>query len=102
MLDLIEQHRPQLLALCRRYAVRRLDLFGSTARGEFDARRSDLDFLVAFDRSRHLDPANQYLDLIRELEALFSRKVDLVDVSAARNPYFIAEALKHRVTLYAA
>jgi hypothetical protein len=32
---------------------------------------------------------------------LFGGKVDLVDVRAHRNPYFMAEALRHREMLYA-
>ncbi|HZU89290.1 MAG TPA: nucleotidyltransferase domain-containing protein [Stellaceae bacterium] len=35
--------------MCRRFGVRRLDLFGSAAIGRFDPARSDLDFLVAFE-----------------------------------------------------
>jgi uncharacterized protein len=102
MVGLIEQNRPKLLELCRKYNVRRLELFGSAAQGKFDSSRSDLDFLVAFIRDKALNPADQYLGLLVDLEDLFGRKVDLVDISAARNPYFIAEALKHRVMLYAA
>ncbi len=37
-----------LPALCRRFGVRRLDLFGSAASGRFDPGRSDLDFVVSF------------------------------------------------------
>jgi predicted nucleotidyltransferase len=102
MLNLIEQHRPQLLDLCRKYGVRRLDLFGSGASGAFDPARSDLDFLVLFGPMNSMSKADQYLGLVEDLAALFNRKVDLVDVSAASNPYFMAEALKKRVMLYAA
>ncbi|MBV8575147.1 MAG: nucleotidyltransferase domain-containing protein [Acetobacteraceae bacterium] len=50
MIDEIEQYREKLRALCRCFHVRRLDLFGSAARGDFDPERSDVDFLVEFDR----------------------------------------------------
>jgi predicted nucleotidyltransferase len=46
MIDEIESHREELRALCRRFHVRRLDLFGSAARGDLDPTRSDFDFLV--------------------------------------------------------
>ena len=36
MIDEIELHREEFRALCRRFHVRRLDLFGSAARGDFD------------------------------------------------------------------
>src|SRR5437868_4983824 len=51
MQPVIEQHLPKLRSLCRRFHVRRLELFGSAAREDFDPARSDLDFLVAFDRT---------------------------------------------------
>lgn len=100
--DVIGQHRRQLEDLCQRYEVRRLELFGSAATAAFDASRSDLDFLVAFQPRGTMSAADRYLGLLAELQALFGRKVDLVDVSSHRNPYFMADALKHRVMLYAA
>lgn len=37
-------------AICRRFGVRRLDVFGSASRGtDFDPEHSDVDFLVEFD-----------------------------------------------------
>jgi uncharacterized protein len=51
MIDAIQLRREELRALCRRFHVRRLDLFGSAARGDFDPERSHLDFLVEFDRA---------------------------------------------------
>jgi predicted nucleotidyltransferase len=45
---LIEENREELERLCRRYRVRRIDLFGSATRPNFDSAHSDLDFLVAF------------------------------------------------------
>jgi uncharacterized protein len=102
MLPLIEQHREQIEALCRKYRIKRLELFGSAARGEFNAEKSDVDFLVLFDASRGDSPNQSLFELHAELEQLLARKVDLVDISAARNPYFVADALRHRVRLYAA
>ena len=98
----MSQHRDELLALCDRYAVERLELFGSAVRADFDPLSSDLDFLVLFKRHSPIGPADQFFGLLHGLEDLFGRKIDLVDVAAARNPYFMAEALKHRVMLYAA
>ena len=102
MLLLVEQHLPQLAQLCHRYKVRRLELFGSAARDTYDPAASDLDFLVLFQPAIEMNPADRYFGLLEDLQILFGRKVDLVDVKGARNPYFMAEALKHRVMLYAA
>jgi len=49
--SLSEQNKEKISRLCRRFHVRRLDLFGSAARGDFDSIASDLDFLVEFDAS---------------------------------------------------
>lgn len=91
-----------LRELCSQHEVERLELFGSAARGDFDPKSSDLDFLVLFRKEGKLNAADRFLGLLAAMEDLFGRKIDLVDVSAARNPYFMAEALKHRVKLYAA
>ncbi|MDR3535251.1 MAG: nucleotidyltransferase domain-containing protein [Acetobacteraceae bacterium] len=74
--------------LCRRFRVRRLDLFGSAATGRgFDPARSDLDLLVAFEPLPPVDYANAYFGLREALEALSGRPVDLVTEAALENPY---------------
>ena len=58
----IEKHRETLTALCQRYGVVRLDMFGSASRGaDFDPARSDADFLVEFDRDSGLSALDQFL-----------------------------------------
>ncbi len=98
----VQEHLADVVGLCRRFNVRQLDLFGSAATEHFDPARSDIDLLIAFARSKDPEAAPPYFEVLAALEDLFGRKVDLVDIRAARNPYLINEALKHRVTLYAA
>jgi len=102
MIDQIDSHREELQALCRRFHVRRLDLFGSAARGDFDPDRSDFDFVVEFDRTAPQHPFDSYFGLKEELEALFGRNVDLVELSAVRNPYLKASIEQSRENVYAA
>jgi uncharacterized protein len=81
--------RAALPELCRRFGVRRLALFGSTATGRFDPGRSDLDFLVAFEERPPAAAADAYFGLHTALEALFGRPVDLVtERPALENPWF--------------
>ncbi len=40
MISLIEQYRPEVAALCNRFGVQSLDVFGSAADGAFDVTRS--------------------------------------------------------------
>ena len=94
-----------LPALCKRFAVRQLDLFGSaTGRAErqFDPRRSDIDFLVQFDKPRGMGPADQFFGLLEALEVLFDRPVDLVDEQAIRKPYFRRGVEATRESIYVA
>lgn len=95
-----DPHPSELADLCRRYGVRRLDLFGSAATGAFDPSRSDVDFLVEFDE----DPTrlfDRYFGLKESLEALFGRPVDLVTESSLVNPYFRARVEAERRPVYA-
>jgi uncharacterized protein len=103
MIAEIVSRREELQALCRRFHVRRLDLFGSAARDDFDAARSDLDFLVEFDRQApEASSFNAYFGLKEGLEALFGRNVDLVEPSAIRNPYFKDSVERSRELIFAA
>src|SRR5262245_18368146 len=102
MLPLIAQHREKIDALCGEYRVRRLDVFGSAAKGRFDAERSDLDFLVEFEDLRIEDAADRYFGLLLALADLFQRRVDLVTATSIRNPYFLKSVNQTRVPLYAA
>jgi predicted nucleotidyltransferase len=90
MIDEIELHREELRALCRRFYVRRLDLFGSAARGDFDPEHSDIDFLAEFDHSAPQHPFDAYFGFREALEEPFGRPVDLVEPGAVQNPYLKA------------
>ena len=102
MIELIEQHRHEITALCRKHHVRRLELFGSAARGDFDPGRSDLDFFVEFLSYDSPTIADQWFGLQEDLEAVFGCKADLTSLRAASNPHFLEVANRDRVMLYAA
>jgi predicted nucleotidyltransferase len=101
VVSLIEQHRDQIAALCRRYGVRKLELFGSAASGHFDPASSDIDFFYEFD-SNPASLSDRFFGLMEDLEHLLGCRVDLVSGQDVRNPYFLQVANQHRVTLYAA
>lgn len=102
MIDLIEQHRSELEGLCRKYRVKRLEVFGSAADGTFDPSCSDLDFLVEFLPVGAGQLFDFFFDLQDGLQTLFGRKVDLVSPRAIRNPYFQKAIDRSRQVLYAA
>ena len=88
MIPLVERHKEEIAALCRRYRVRKLELFGSAATGSFDDATSDLDFVATFADTRTAGYADRYLAFADALEELFGRSVDVVTERSIRNPYF--------------
>jgi predicted nucleotidyltransferase len=102
MTRVLEGHRPELVELCRKYRVRRLDVFGSAARGDFNEDSSDVDLLVEFDDMPHADRADAYLGFLTAVQALLGRRVDLVEAGAVRNPYLRRGIEASRELVYAA
>lgn len=102
MIFLVQDKKAEIATVCRRHNVEQLDLFGSAAGEAFDPARSDLDFVVAFERS----PQNLfdcYFGLKEDLEGLFRREVDLVMEGALRKDGRFAEGVdERRAALYAA
>lgn len=98
----IARYREEMEDLCRRYNVRRLELFGSAATAEFDPDTSDLDFPVTFEELEPAIYADAYLGFYEGLTALFERRIDLVSASAITNPYFLEGIRRSRKPLYAA
>lgn len=102
MVGFIQEYHEELVALCRRYAVRRLEVFGSAATGAFDPKRSDLDFLVEFEQTPGRSRFADFFALKEQLETLFGRDVDLVEPEGIRNPYFLRRVNESRELVYAA
>ena len=102
MLNFMEEHKAELTRLCATHHVRRLELFGSAAKGDFNSSTSDLDFLVEFEVLKPGQHADAYFGLLEGLESLFQRRIDLVMVSAIKNPYFLENIESSRTLLYAA
>lgn len=101
MIDLLERNRMEIAALCERYRVKLLHVFGSAATGAFDDARSDVDLLVEFHPLQPGERADAYFGLLEDLQSLLGRHVDLVVSHAVRNP-FLREAIEQtRETLYA-
>lgn len=101
MPSVIEQHREELEALCRRAGARRLDAFGSVVRADFDAATSDLDFIVEFEPLAPARYAEAFFSLKQALESLFGRPVDLLTEGSIDNPYLRRRIDAERRTLYA-
>lgn len=103
MHELVEKKRQDIGRLCGRFDVRRLEVFGSAARGaDFQPGRSDVDFLVEYDPTSCLSPLEGFFGLQAELSRLLGQPVDLVEVGAIRNPYVLTSIDQNRELVYAA
>lgn len=91
---------PDIAALCERYGVSHLELFGSAAGPDFDPECSDYDFLVELDDRSSGSRGHRWLGLADALEALLGRPVDLVNPRTIRNPYFLRAINSTRVPIY--
>lgn len=102
MVQFIEARRDSLVALCLKYRVVRLYLFGSALREDFRPGESDIDLLVDFGSMDGRSKAHAYFDLLDELQSLFDTRVDLVMVGALKNRYIAREVETTKQVLYAA
>ena len=102
MTKIIENNRAQLVSLCKKYKVAELDVFGSAATDDFDPARSDIDFLVEFQKTVIRDRFDNFFNLLNELKELFGRPIDLVEPGGLRNPYFIEMVNQTKRSLYVA
>jgi len=92
--------KKKLAAFCVKWKVREFSLFGSVLKSSFAA-SSDIDVLVRFDESaRH--GLFEIAAMREELEAIFGRPVDLVELDAVKNPFRRESMLAEHEVLYAA
>ena len=99
---LVTHNLEAIAELCRKHGVKRLELFGSAARDDFDLARSDVDFMVEFYPAPRKGLNDRYFVLLEELEALLGKHVDLVETGCVRNPYVLASIERNKVQVYAA
>lgn len=100
--SLVQSRLDEISQLCVRHRVVRLSVFGSATGDEFKANRSDLDFLVEFERLSPPDHTEVYFGLLKDLRDLFGCDIDLVELEGVRNEYVRASIERSRVPLYAA
>ena len=89
--------REKLASLCDARGVRKLSLFGSVLRHDFDPTRSDVDMLVEYLPGRH--PGVRHFAFQDELAGILRRKVDLC-TPPMLSDYFRKDALADALSLY--
>ena len=75
LIQLIQEKREEILSIAAKHGAYNLRIFGSVVRGE-ETEISDIDFLIDYD----LDKISPWFPggLIKDLESLLNRKVDVV------------------------
>lgn len=102
-MKLIEMNIDKIVALCKKYKVAKLWVFGSILTPRFND-DSDVDFSVNFDadtiQREGLDWADIFFDFMHELEDLFGRRIDLVCDDAVKNKFFREELDRTKMLIY--
>ena len=80
----------KIVALCKKYKVAKLWVFGSILTPRFND-QSDVDFSVIFHYEQIPDLFVVFFDFIEELQNLLGRQVDMVDETAIKNQIFRKE-----------
>ena len=101
MQPFIESKRDEIAELCRTHHVRRLSIFGSAVRDDFDPDRSDVDVRIEFEEHA-VRTLNDYFSLHDKLAELLGREVDLMTQREIENPYLREIIENSQVTIYAA
>lgn len=90
--------RDAIATFCNKHGIRELSVFGSALRDDFRPDSSDVDVLVEFNPEAKVSLLG-FCGMIRELEELFGRKVDLITTNSL-SPYIRDRVLASREVLY--
>ncbi len=99
MEKIVQENLEQIKQLFVKYGAKKAYLFGSAANNTCHD-NSDIDFLFQFPTEMHYETyANNYFDLLYDLQNLHQRDVDLVAEKTLQNPYLLESINKNRIQL---
>ena len=93
----IQVDHEKFAAFCLARGIRKLSLFGSVLRDDFDPARSDVDVLAEF--AAGVRPGLKFFGYADELAEIIGRKVDF-NTAAWLSPYFREDAVREAVPIY--
>ncbi len=99
----IHMYKQAIADFCRRWRIVEFAVFGSALREDFRP-DSDVDVMVTFEPGVQWS-FQQWLEMIRELEGVFGRKVDLVErrwIEESKNYIRRKHILNHLERVYVA
>ena len=89
--------REKIAGFCRDHGIRKLSLFGSVLREDFDPQRSDVDVLAEF--LPGVRPGLRFFGYGEELAELVGRRVDF-NTEAWLSQYFRDEVVREALPIY--
>ena len=99
----IAAHTNEIIALCKKHGLLRLEVFGSAARGtDFDEINSDLDLIAKFDYEKRKQTFAEYFSFVEDIERVVGRRVDLSEDVPIDNPYLKQSINQSRELVYEA
>ena len=105
-MKLIENNIQKIIALCKKYKVNKLFVFGSILTNRFN-KDSDVDLVVSFNKAEVSDNKaevsdyfDNYFDFKYSLEELLGREVDLLEEQTIKNPYLKKNVDSTKVLIY--
>jgi predicted nucleotidyltransferase len=93
----IQIDREKIAEFCRARGIRKLSLFGSVLRDDFDPARSDVDVLAEFEPDALKGVGFRYFGYGEELAAIVGRKVDFC---SRLNKYIEAAVRREAIPIY--
>lgn len=93
----IQIDREKIATFCRERGIRRLSLFGSVLREDFDPARSDVDVLAEFEPGALKGVGFRYFGYGEELARILGRRVDFC---SRLNRYIEAAVRREAVPIY--
>lgn len=93
----IQIDQEKIAAFCRARGIRKLSLFGSVLRDDFDPALSDVDVLAEFEPGALNGVGFRYFAYGEELAAIVGRKVDFC---SRLNQYIEAAVRREAVPIY--
>jgi len=89
--------REKLADFCRERGIRKLSLFGSVLRSDFDPTRSDVDVLAEF--APGVRPGLEFFGYGEELSEILGHKVDF-NTAEWLSKYFRDEVVREAIPVY--
>lgn len=99
-MHLINDNIERIYALCKKYGVKTLSVFGSILTSRFNE-NSDVDFSATFyPENDPVAAGEKRLQFYIELGDLMGRRIDLVNEDFLKNPYFKAQLEETKQQIY--